>query len=499
MLFFILSLFDSAAARGNEGIELVKPDKDLWLKAGDELKIAVNGPKGSQGCFSVTPLVKSAPLREEKPGFYAGVVKMDGTFQTAVECVVSVTFTATGRVEFSRKIRVMSSVSPTVGLCTEEKGVLRAGPGDDFDRIGELPAGVNVEIDGKCGEYYRIRPGGATFWISEHSVRLLPEGAISDEPLLKGITSRREGAGSVIELSMDGRCAYSIYETLSPPALSLVLYGASSSVLEEAYRPGSTMISDIDFTLNSPGRIALRINLTGGSLWGYEGCFNDNVFSLRLKAPPILADRNSLRGLTVIVDPGHGGRDPGAVGKGGLEEKKANLDIALELRHLLEKAGAAVILTRETDCDMTPSGTSRAEGLQARVNKAKECKGDLFISIHNNAKADVAEGRITRGTYTYFYHPHSLELARAINIHLARELSEEKSGYIARSFHVIRQSYMPAVLVEVTFISNPGEEIKLQDSSYIKRAALSIYKGIVDFAGTACRYQRRVDKCEQGK
>ncbi|MGV8124693.1 MAG: N-acetylmuramoyl-L-alanine amidase [Candidatus Xenobiia bacterium LiM19] len=495
MILLVFCVSGSGAACGDNGIELVKPDKDLWVKAGDQVQITVKGPSGSQGSFSIVPFVKSAPLCEERPGFYTGAFRIDGVFEKAVEGTLSVSFSDKKLMELPRKIRVLSSVIPTVGSCIVEKGVLRAGPGDDFDRIGELPAAVKVEIAGKYGEWYRIRPGGAEFWISERSIRLLPEGALSDEPVLRGITSRREGSGSAMELSLDGRCAYSLSETLSPPALCLVLYGTSSSVLEEVYRPDNTVISHIDSAMNSPGRIALRINLTGSSIWGYESGFNGNVFSLKLKAAPVLEERGSLGGLTVIVDPGHGGRDPGAVGKGGLEEKKANLALALELRNLLEKSGAAVVLTREIDCDMTPPGSSVAEGLQARVVKGKECKGDIFVSIHNNAKADVAEGRIARGTYTYFYHPHSLELARAINAHLSGDLSEVKSGHIARSFHVIRQSYMPAVLVEVTFISNPGEEIKLQDEIYIKKAARSIYKGIVDFAGSSCRY---VQKCNDG-
>lgn len=298
-IFLIFCISGSVGARGDNGIELVKPDKDLWVRAGDEVQIAVRGPGGSQGSFSIFPLVKSAPLFEEKPGFYTGAVKIDGVFDKTVDSNLSVSFSGMKGIELPRKIRVLSSVLPTVGSCTVEKGVLRAGPGDYFDRIGELPAGVKVKIAGKYGEWYRIRPGGAEFWVSERSIRLLPEGALSDEPHLQGITCRGEGSASVMELSLDGRCAYSLSETLSPPAVCLLLYGASSSVLEEVYRPESTLISHIDFALNSPGRIALRINLTGGSIWGYESDFNGNVFSLKLKATPVLEDRGSLGPLSM--------------------------------------------------------------------------------------------------------------------------------------------------------------------------------------------------------
>jgi len=495
LLFILLCfLFCPGSIQGSDRIELLKPDREIWLKAGDELNIAVKGPEKSQGSFSCLPFVKSAPLCEEKPGFFTGSVRIGGSFRKAVEGSLSVTFNGMKAVDFPVKIRALSSEIPLTGVCTEERGVLRSGPGDEFDRIGELPSNVNVEVDGKRGEWYRIRPGRADFWVAGRSIRLLPEGARPDEPVLKGMVSRAEGSASVLELSIAGKCAYSISETLSPPSLYLTLYGASSATLEEAYRPESGMISHIDFAENVPGRVSLRINLSDGPLWGYESSFSDTAFSLRLKAPPVLSEKGSLRGLNIIVDPGHGGRENGAVGKGGFKEKDANLAIAAELKSLLAKSGAAVTLTRESDSDFTPTGTPVAGELQARVDIAKERRGDLFVSIHNNAMADVAAGRIAKGTYTYYYHPHSLELAKAINAKLSADLSEQKSGYVARSFHVIRQPYMPAVLVEVTFISNPAEELKLQDSGYVKRAALSIFKGIIDFAGTSCRYPQKSGK-----
>jgi len=494
LFILLIFLFCSGSIQGSDRIELLRPDREIWLNAGDELNVAVKGPAKSQGFFSCQPFMKSASLYEEKPGYYTGSVRIEGDFRKAADGSLSVTFSGMKAVDFPVKIRVLSSAVPLAGVCTEERGVLRSGPGDEFDRIGELPSNVKVEVCGKCGEWYRIRPGGADFWVAGRAIRILPEGAWPDQPVLKGITSRADGSASVLGLSVSGKCAYSISETLSPSALYLTLYGVSSATLEEAYRPESGMISHVDFAENVPGRVSFRINLSDGPLWGYESSFSDTAFSLRLKAPPVLSERGSLRGLNIVVDPGHGGRENGAVGKGGYREKDANLAIAAELKSLLEKSGAAVVLTRDSDSDFTPAGTPVAGELQARVDIAKERKGDLFVSIHNNAMADVAAGRVARGTYTYYYHPHSLELAKDINAQLSVDMSEQKSGYIARSFHVIRQSYMPAVLVEVTFISNPGEELKLQDSRYLKRAAMSIFKGIIDFAGTSCRYQQKDSK-----
>jgi len=194
-----------------------------------------------------------------------------------------------------------------------------------------------------------------------------------------------------------------------------------------------------------------------------------------------MAGRKNLAGLRVILDPGHGGKDPGAVGAGMLNEKEANFAICLQLKQMLEHSGAEVILTRDDDMELTSEKSPASEELKARVDKGREKNGTIFISVHNNALADVSRGRVARGTYTYFYRPQSLELAKAINESLAGSLGEEKNAHILRSFHVIRQTSMPAVLVEVTFISNPGEELKLRDCGYRAKAAQAIHDGVVEF------------------
>lgn len=366
------------------------------------------------------------------------------------------------------------------GKCIDDNGIIRTGPGDDFDRVAQIPKDVKVLINGRYKEWLKIKLGDKNFWIHEESMEMLPQETVFDEPVLKQIKCNYENENSVIEFNLNQKCAFSLNDVSSPPALIITFYNATSCIGEIIYNLKDDIIKDMEFIENMPGYVKLKINLKNNKIWGYEGDFADNNFILTIKGLPEF-EKNSLKNITVILDAGHGGSDPGAVGEAGLTEKEANLNIALELKKMLEERGAGVILTRDADKELMDKSASAYEELKSRVDIGKNNKGTLFISIHNNAMPDPKDGLTAKGTYTYFYRLQSLELAKCITQSLKDALQEEKAAYIYRSFHVIRQTYMPAVLVEVTFISNPGEEKKLTDSNYIKKCALGIYEGILKF------------------
>jgi N-acetylmuramoyl-L-alanine amidase len=482
MVLCTLALMVPVWASEPQAVRFIYPEKELWIIEGDYLKIVVSGPAGAQASFSLLPIAESVPLHEEKPGSYTGIIRVAGTANKTIDGDLIVLFKnrTESVIPFAGKIKILGSQIPVVGLCGEKNAVLRTGPGGDFDRVATLPESSKVEICGRYGEWLKISLHNESCWVDMNSIKILPEGAQPSEPLLKHITARKEGQDSVIDFAFSGPCAFDLSDSVSPASLNLTFHNATSSLFEILYESRDSR-GTIDFVRNTPGLLAFRINPGGLSMWGYEGSFKDNSFILRIKSAPSLADRESLKGLTVILDPGHGGRNSGAVGAGGLEEKDANLGISLDLKKLLEESGAHVVMTREVDRDLTPETSPVSEELQARVDRARENNGTIFISIHNNALADVNEGRRARGTFTYFYRLQSLELAKAINESLSGALNEQKNAFILRSFHVIRQSAMPAVLVEVTFISNPQEEEKLRSGDYRMKAAKGIHRGIMEF------------------
>ncbi|MDR3543855.1 MAG: N-acetylmuramoyl-L-alanine amidase [Desulfosporosinus sp.] len=189
---------------------------------------------------------------------------------------------------------------------------------------------------------------------------------------------------------------------------------------------------------------------------------------------------SDLKNKVIVIDPGHGGADPGAQNS-GLKEKDVNLDISLRLRKVLESRGCKVILTREVDKDFFLPGyilgrmAKRAE-LNQRINLASANNADLFISVHTNSFPQ----RNTYGMETY-YHLKSATgkaLAELIQEQLIRLQSDNKRKAKAGDYYLINQTQMPAVIVEVGFISNPRERKLLLSNNYRDSIAEAIGIGI---------------------
>ena len=212
----------------------------------------------------------------------------------------------------------------------------------------------------------------------------------------------------------------------------------------------------------------------------------------------------------IIIDAGHGGKDPGAVGKDGLQEKVVTLDIAKKTADLIrEKLKKEVFLTRSNDTYIS---------LQERTGLANKNKGDIFVSIHINANVD----RDALGTEIYIYDAEAsdkkasklairenMEFFKAGGIkNILSELGSKSNDYLSvllagnildnivnnvdvesrnknmilrAPFYVIAHANMPAVLVEVAFITNKEEEKKLKDDDFRSKVAKAICQGVEDF------------------
>jgi N-acetylmuramoyl-L-alanine amidase len=264
------------------------------------------------------------------------------------------------------------------------------------------------------------------------------------------------------------------------------------------------------------------IRLIMGAMVGY---FNGSIFYLP-KAPyyqqgvimvpgqlvsvisqeKFTAFRPSFTIKTIVVDAGHGGKDPGAISDFGCQEKSINLNVARYLEKELKKIGFKVILTRGHDTFLT---------LQERVDVAKQYNADLFVSIHSNS----SESSYLKGVEVYYLSPARLDSqARALDLakqEISRPysltadaktilwdlklsknytLSVEMADLIYQSFnnlglsvktprkapyYVLRLAYVPAVLVEIGYLSNRYEEKVLRKDYYQRQLANAIANGIV--------------------
>ncbi|MFO7660172.1 MAG: N-acetylmuramoyl-L-alanine amidase [Candidatus Cloacimonadaceae bacterium] len=220
---------------------------------------------------------------------------------------------------------------------------------------------------------------------------------------------------------------------------------------------------------------------------------------------------------TIVIDPGHGGKDPGALGRTiGAKEKDINLSVSLMLKSILEKElGVKVLLTRSDD---------RFVSLQQRTKFANDNKADLFISVHTNA----SHNRTSRGIEMYYLSTakttearavealensvveiyeggqealrryndvdlilsdilqaenleHSNNLAFKLQMNMCAGTQSSDRGIKQANFYVLRGAFMPAVLVEMGFISNSVEESFLVNRQYQERLARTIFEGIKSF------------------
>lgn len=183
-----------------------------------------------------------------------------------------------------------------------------------------------------------------------------------------------------------------------------------------------------------------------------------------------------LDGKIITLDAGHGGSDPGAIGSDGTKEKNITLPITKMLKEILEDKGAKVYMTRTTDVDVFGPNASDAEELQARVNVGEKYNSDMFVSLHINSSVNKNVGGFS--TYYYPKTDNDLRLAKNIQNKLAANFGVDDLGVRQANFYVIKRISMPAVLVEMCFISNEKELTLMKGQWFQKKTARLIAEGI---------------------
>ncbi|WP_211744942.1 N-acetylmuramoyl-L-alanine amidase family protein [Paenibacillus sp. Marseille-Q4541] len=173
---------------------------------------------------------------------------------------------------------------------------------------------------------------------------------------------------------------------------------------------------------------------------------------------------------TIVIDAGHGNQDPGTIGITGKKEKDFNLSLALKIEQLLKKESSIkVIMTRNDDNFLK---------LAERVSLANKAKADLFLSIHANSGPASATG-----SETYYNRANSKSLATTVHKYLVQAAGLKDRGVKTGNFAVIRDTTMPAILLEVGFLSNKNDEAALFNETFQNRVAEGVVKGMKEYLG----------------
>lgn len=357
----------------------------------------------------------------------------------------------------------------------------------------QLPYGTQDIVVSENGEFYNLRSGKT---VKKSAVSLTSE-IFQGNNTISSLEYGVEGNDTVIRLTMDWPSPFSL--SLSPyPAAD----GSQSGSKQNYYFQANTVTLLFDYVTNigegavsgdfgwSPifsgtpqlervrnqqlniyqYKMTLPLNETGR----YYGChaeWEGNTLVLRFNHPAAGGD---LSGLTVVVDPGHGGRDNGNMAGRDEVEKNINYWQAMAVGEALSNAGAQVIYTRQDDSN--PS-------LEQRALTAHRYRADLFISCHQNS---AGKNATPHGVQVYYNAPFSQPLAMYVQKQLEPLMGDSQWNYwngpnASYNFAVTRERQYPSILIEFGFLSNPGDEALALSDSHRRAMADAVVQGVIDY------------------
>lgn len=417
-------------------------------------------------------------------------------------------------VKFSGTQKKSSSGSSQTGKITADSLNVRNDPSLQSDIIGKLNSGETVAVLSQDGSWTEISFSGSTGWISSQYIAVQSS---QSEGRPKQSVSGKTGTVTATTLTVRNK------GSLNGKQIGSVAKGQTFPILEEAdnwvkieYQPGtygwaaswfiditaekdsSSSQQNIDgssaIILHNGSNIRKKGNTQSSVIYrANKGdsfeiiSLNNDWYGIRLpngekgfvagwivtvegSAPAVTKPgaEKHLNNKTIVLDPGHGGRDNGTTGARGSREKDITIRTAQLLAEKLRAAGANVIMTRSGDTYLP---------LPSRVGISHHHNADAFISIHYDSTPD----RTARGATTYYYHPFQKEMAANIHSNVTAMTNLRDRGYRVGDYHVIRENKRNAVLIELGYLSNPAEEALIASAQYQQSAAAGIYQGLARY------------------
>lgn len=330
----------------------------------------------------------------------------------------------------------------------------------------ELRKGMVDYVTGMTGTYARLSSG---LWVRKTSIATYTS-KVQLTPSVK--TAVYQTAEKWDTLKLDYPSSLAATSAFDGSKLTASISAASSGVLPAL--PANSLFSSVVFTKNvNQGQYVLTLK-SGQTIDGYYIEKTASGIILHVKRPAKATIGSSpLSGITVMLDPGHGGSDSGAIGPLGLKyaEKTINLNTALKLRNELEALGAKVLMTRTTDV---------AVSLADRLAASRSARPDMFLSIHANSMADNVDISKIDGFSVHYKEALAKQLSEIL-LNQAVEIGRTKKGIRYNNFYVVRGTWTPSMLIENGFVPNPNE-FELLISEYEQtKLAKSLAEGIVRY------------------
>ncbi len=328
-------------------------------------------------------------------------------------------------------------------------------------------ATVTIAVNGNATfEWHRLREPDNRFWIDIKGASL--QGPARDEtesdPLVSMRVRQNDAQTVRIALSLSGTKNL----TVSPSATGLTITVGRDEVAD-VQRSGSGSTGSV-VAVNEPPQTLVTPVPADQYGQNQSEASGDWKFAPRSSYVPTNPK-------LIVIDPGHGGSDRGAI-RNGTAEADLTLDMAKRLRDILVARGWQVRMTRTTDVDVYAPNDSARDELQARVNVAANAGARMFVSIHVNSFINSGPS----GTTTYYSKPMDVPLAQTVERQLPGLLGTKDDGTVKSKLYVTLHSPMPAILIETAFLSNPSDYDRLVTSDWRQKLAQGIADGIDRYA-----------------
>lgn len=345
---------------------------------------------------------------------------------------------------------------------TAEMGAARTGPSTSYSRLTPLPQGTMATVTGRDGDWLRLRYGA---WLHAGETQVQPN-ATPTHTIIRSILGRQRETATEIVFPLQMPVPVSVKQGEDTFTLTLHHTTAQTDTIRLDDDP---LIKRLDWEQVSPETVKYTFHLKSEQQWGYTLRYEGSSLILSLKHPPTTSAAKPLSGMSILLDPGHGGEELGARGPTGYPEKRVNLIVSKLLRDRLENLGATVYMTRETD---------KFVSLGDRIAMINEIQPAIALSIHYNALPDDGDALNTSGIGVFWYNPPAHDLAVFLHNYLVDELDRASYGVFWNTLALTRPHTTLAVLLELGFMIHPTEFDWIVDPQAQEQLADTLAEGI---------------------
>lgn len=343
-----------------------------------------------------------------------------------------------------------------------DQGVARSGASTNHSRLTPLPRGTRAVVTGTEGEWLRLDYGG---WIKASETQVLDTN-VPPTSSIRSVTSRQINNGIEVIFPLQNPVPINIKQDEQTLTLSLHNTIAETDTIR---LDDNFLVKRLDWYQVNPTQIDYTFHFKSSQQWGYDVRYQGNNLILTLNSAPQGINNKNLQGTRILLDPGHGGEELGALGPTGYPEKDVNLVVSLLLAQELRNLGAEVYLTREDDSFVS---------LGDRQTMINNLKPSLALSIHYNALPDGGNAVKTQGISTFWYHPQAHDLAVFLHNYLVEKLNRPSYGVFWNNLALTRPHASPTVLLELGFMINPYEFEWITNPQAQRQLAQTLAEGI---------------------